>query len=135
MGFLITKNTSNTLRPTLKEETTIVNANYLFEFTNGDNAPVYCIASDSATSQQVDRANKFTIIETGSTTANPLNGEVQLHADDYNLKIYEQVSSTNLDPTGLNCVEKDIVTVKDSTINTDKVYDAGLTTNQTYNES
>lgn len=135
VGFLITKNTSNTLRPTLFEKTTITNATYLWEFKNGTGIGVYCISTDLATSQQIERSNKFVIIETGNTTAVPLNGEVQLSAGDYDIKIYEQSSTTNLDPTGLTCVEDDIVTVLDSTINTNKVYTGGSTTNKIYNGS
>lgn len=132
MGFLITKNSSNTLRPTCYEKTTIANATYLWEFKNGKGIGVYCISTDLASAQQVVRANKFIIIETGSTTAVPLNGEVQLMAGDYDLKIYEQVSTTNLNPANLNCVHQDIVTVLDSTINTNKVYAGGNTTNKIY---
>jgi hypothetical protein len=107
----------------------------LWEFKNGTNVGIYCISTDLATAQQIERANKFVIIETGNTTANPLNGEVQLQAGSYDLKIYEQSSTTNLDPTGLDCVEDEIVTVEDSTINTNKVYSDGLVTNKIYNGS
>lgn len=135
MGFLITKNSSNTLRPTLREKTTIVNATYLWEFKNGTGVGIYCISTNLASAAQIERSDKFVIIETGTVAAVPLNGEVQLQPGDYDLKIYEQVSTTNLDPAGLTCVEDNIVTVLDSTANTNKVYTAGSTTNKTYNGS
>jgi hypothetical protein len=114
---------------------TIIGATYLWEFKNGTGVGVYCISTNTATAAQIERSDKFVIIETGSTTAIPLSGQVQLNVGDYDLKIYEQLSTTNLDPTGLTCVQEDIVTVLDSTINTNKVYTGGSTTNKIYNGS
>lgn len=41
----------------------------------------------------------FTFTETGATAAVPLSGEVQLSAGDWYLIVYEQTSTTNLNPS------------------------------------
>jgi len=94
---------------TLSEKITIPNPNYLFEFINNQTQQkYYCIASDL--SLYPDRYNKFTIV-VKTTTPDPLDGEIQIPlGDEYTYNVYEQVSSTNLDPTGLTVVENGLMT-------------------------
>lgn len=88
---------------TLEEKRTITNAYYLFKFAHDQSSSIsYCIPTD--TSAYPERYNKFTITDTSNPTA--LSGQVNLNAGFYKYYIYEQSSSTNLDPTGLTLVEQ-----------------------------
>ena len=100
---------SNVVVLTLSEKVTISNPNYLFEFINNQTQQkYYCIASD--TSLYLERYNKFNII-VKTTTPSPLIGEIQIPlGDEYTYNVYEQVSSTNLVPTGLTVVENGLMT-------------------------
>lgn len=93
----ITKGQANVVVITLKEKTTLANPKYLFVFKNDQtNVEAKFIAAD--TSNYTDRYNKFTITEK-TTSPNPLTGEVTLSLDGfYTYTIYEQTSSTNLNP-------------------------------------
>lgn len=86
---------------TLKELTTITAVEYLFEIINeqsdDDNDTQYCILSDTST--QTTRFNEFTIEDTVDVTFTT-DGF-------YTYNVYEQADgSGNLDPSGLNNVEK-----------------------------
>ena len=100
---------SNVVVLTLSEKVTISNPKFLFEFINNQTQQkYYCIASD--TSLYTERYNKFNII-VKTTTPSPLIGEIQIPlGDEYTYNVYEQVSSTNLVPTGLNVVENGLMT-------------------------
>lgn len=102
--ILINENSSNTVILTLSEKTTLVGANYLFDVYN-DMTKVhkYFIAQDISTNKL--RYNEFTITE--SVTELPLVGQINLVNEGfYKYDIYEQVSSTNLDPTlALNLID------------------------------
>jgi len=100
---------SNVVVVTLSEKITIPSPNYLFEFINNQTQQkYYCISSDL--SLYPDRYNKFTIV-VKTTTPDPLDGEIQIPlGDEYTYNVYEQVSSTNLDPTGLTVVENGLMT-------------------------
>ena len=100
---------SNVVVLTLSEKVTISNPKFLFEFINNQTQQkYYCIASD--TSLYTDRYNKFNII-VKTTTPSPLIGEIQIPlGDEYTYNVYEQVSSTNLIPTGLTVVENGLMT-------------------------
>jgi len=93
----ITKGIANTVVLTLKEKTTLTNPKYLFVFKNDQsNVDSKFIAADIST--YPDRYNKFVITEKTSSP-NPLTGEVTLSLDGfYTYTIYEQTSSTNLNP-------------------------------------
>lgn len=93
----ITRGQANVVVITLKEKTTLANPKYLFVFKNDQtNVEAKFIAAD--TSNYTDRYNKFTITEK-TTSPNPLTGEVTLSLDGfYTYTIYEQTSSTNLNP-------------------------------------
>lgn len=93
----ITRGQANVVVITLKEKTTLANPKYLFVFKNDQtNVEAKFIAADTST--YPDRYNKFTITEK-TTSPNPLTGEVTLSLDGfYTYTIYEQTSSTNLNP-------------------------------------
>lgn len=95
--ILIRKNTTNRNILTLSEKTTLTNAVYLFEVKNQQSDAVKCfIAQDISTNKL--RANEFDLIE--NTTENLLNGVFSLPLKgSYTYKVYEQSSSTNLDPS------------------------------------
>lgn len=80
----------------LTENSSLSNPVYLFVFERGGNTyPV--ISADLATEAQKARFNKFTITE-GSD--DPTNGSLNLgNTGVYDLTVYEQSSTTNLDPS------------------------------------
>ena len=96
---------------TLTEKTTITDANYLFQFTSDQTKEDYfLICQDLATTEQKKRFNLFDITE---GVDDPLNSKIILGLTGrYHYYIYEQVSDTNLDPTGLTIVERGIMTLK-----------------------
>ena len=97
------KNTTNTnIALTLTEKVTISNPYFLFEFTKDmTDVSYYVICADTSTETQ--RYNLFSLTEGG---ADPTNGNVTLGLEGfYKYNIYEQASSTNLDPSGLTIVE------------------------------
>ena len=100
---------SNVVVLTLSEKITISSPNFLFEFINNQTQiKYYCISSDL--SLYPERYNKFNII-VKTTTPSPLVGEINIPlGDEYTYNVYEQSSSTNLDPTGLTVVENGLMT-------------------------
>lgn len=101
--IVITKNSANTVVVTLEEKRTITSAYYLFKFAHDQSSSIsYCIPTD--TSAYTERYNKFTITDQANPA--PLSGQVNLNTGFYHYYIYEQASSTNLDPTGLTLVEQ-----------------------------
>lgn len=94
--LLIQKGTANTNQAlTLTENSTLSSPVYLFVFSKGGNDyPVIC--TDLATAAQKARTNLFTITEGSS---DPTNGSFILGTTGiYDLVVYEQSSTTNLDP-------------------------------------
>ena len=100
---------SNVVVLTLSEKITISSPNFLFEFINNQTQiKYYCISADL--SLYPERYNKFNII-VKTTTPSPLVGEIQIPlGDEYTYNVYEQVSSTNLNPSGLTVVENGLMT-------------------------
>lgn len=96
---------------TLTEKTTITDANYLFQFQSDQTKEDYfLICQDLATTEQKKRFNLFNITE---GVDDPLNSSIILGLTGrYHYYIYEQVSATNLDPTGLTIVERGIMVLK-----------------------
>lgn len=96
---------------TLTEKTTITDANYLFQFQSDQTKEDYfLICQDLATTEQKKRFNLFNITE---GVDDPLNSSIILGLTGrYHYYIYEQVSDTNLDPTGLTIVERGIMVLK-----------------------
>jgi len=99
MMIIYTKGTQSETIVTLTESTTIENPYYLFVFTNVSTKVIIKINVNSAydTSEFPERANiyNFNTITLFSTA----------QAGQYSYDVYEQASSSNLDPTGLNLVE------------------------------
>jgi hypothetical protein len=100
---------SNVVVLTLSEKITISSPNFLFEFINNQTQiKYYCISADL--SLYPERYNKFNIV-VKTTTPSPLVGEIQIPlGDEYTYNVYEQVSSTNLNPSGLTVVENGLMT-------------------------
>jgi hypothetical protein len=114
----INKGETNTIAVTLTEKTTIALdlVKYLFIFENAQSKETFaCIGEDL--SDHIVRYNLFEIIETEDP--DPLVGEIELPLTDfYYYYIYEQTSTTNLDPTGLTLVESGMAKVWQTTPST-----------------
>jgi hypothetical protein len=111
--ILINKNSTNNCILTLSEKTTLSNVVYLFEFTNDSSSEVKCfIASDISPNKL--RFNEFNLIE--NVTEDLLNGTFELELSGfYTYNIYEQTSSTNLDPLlATNLIDNGKLNVVDS---------------------
>lgn len=95
--FVIEKLSSNSIICTLTEKVSIESPVYLFEFENElTHIKYYCIAADI--SIYPERYNNFIIVD--KVSPNPLLGEIQLiDLGFYNYTVYQQHSTTNLDPT------------------------------------
>ena len=129
--FIINKNTANnSLTFTGYEKGVLVNPYYLFEFTKDDTSTsFYVIGTDISTYQE--RFNECLITET--TTPNTLIGEIELVTGMYKYSIYEQASSTNLNPTGLTEVETGYLRVRDLSIVNNIEYTGSTLTDTVYN--
>ena len=102
--ILIQKNTVNNNILTLSEKTTLVNVVYLFEVINDQTKTnIYFIAQDVSINKE--RFNEFNI--TDNVTENNLIGIVNFPLKGFSkYNIYEQTSTTNLNPIGLNLIDK-----------------------------
>lgn len=101
------KSTANTnIALTLKEKTTLYPVYYLFEFQNDQTkVKYYQIFTDVSTvtyNQRVWNIFNIEVINSGSGANKIILGNAGL----YHYAIYEQSSSSNLDPTGLTIVER-----------------------------
>lgn len=96
--ILINKNQNNYLYVTLTEKSTLSSPYYLFEFKNDLTYQSVCfIASDI--SEQSQRYNKFLITETSGTEI-LTSGTITLEPSGFwSYRIFEQTSSTNLNPS------------------------------------
>lgn len=96
MPILINQNTTSDIVLTLTEKTTLSVPVFLFQFKNiVEKTSYYCIMPDI--SSYKNRYNEFTFTE---GTNLPLSGELILGAGgQYEYFVYEQTSTTNLDPT------------------------------------
>jgi hypothetical protein len=129
--IVINKNATTNFVATLYELSQLTNPNYLFEFESDQTkVKYYTIISDISTNKP--RYNEFNFIE-GSN--DPTNGTLILgSAGFYNYKVYEQASSSNLDPTGLNKVEEGKLKLIDSTYQPSFTqHSVSPTTNVVYN--
>jgi hypothetical protein len=107
----IERNSPNEIALTLKESGTATY--YLFKFQSDNTEAVeYCIATDS--SAFPNRYNRFTITE--QTSPDNLNAQVEMTTEgQWRYYVYANVSSSNLDPTGLVELESGIVKVTGTT--------------------
>ena len=106
----LTKAETNTIVMTLTEKQLLTNPNYLFVFTNrsSNNIIKFVVLNASDTSLYKDRYNEFSIV-TNTNFASALEGQ-------YTYEVYEQVSSSNLNITGLNKLETGIMWLSGSTL-------------------
>ena len=99
----LTKGQTQNIILTLTEKQLLTNPNYLFVFTNRSaNTEVKFVRlNNTDISQYKDRYNEFSIV-TNNNFATALNGQ-------YDYDIYEQTSTSNLNPAGLNLLESGIM--------------------------
>jgi hypothetical protein len=99
----LTKGATQSIILTLTEKQLLTNPNYLFVFTNRSaNTEIKFVLLNAADiSQYKDRYNEFSIV-TNTNFGTALNGQ-------YDYQIYEQTSTSNTNPTGLNMVESGIM--------------------------
>lgn len=106
----LTKAQTNTIILTLTEKQLLTSPNYLFVFTNrSTNLEVKFVKlNNTDTSLYKDRYNKFSIV-TNTYFVNELEGQ-------YTYEIYEQASTSNTNPSGLNKLETGIMWLSGSTL-------------------
>ena len=99
----LTKGQTQNIILTLTEKQLLTNPNYLFVFTNRSaNTEVkFVMLNNTDISQFKDRYNEFSIV-TNTNFNTALNGQ-------YDYDIYEQTSTSNLNPAGLNLLESGIM--------------------------
>lgn len=105
--LVLTKGVTSNIVVTLTEKQLLTAPNYLFIFTGRTtNTEVKFILLNAAdVSQYKQRYNKFNISNTLFSTAK---------IEQYIYNIYEQTSTTNLNPQGLNLLETGIMDLKQS---------------------
>jgi hypothetical protein len=99
----LTKGQTQNIILTLTEKQLLPYPNYLFVFTNRSaNTEVKFVSlNNTDISQYKDRYNEFSIV-TNTNFSTALNGQ-------YDYDIYEQTSTSNLNPAGLNLLESGIM--------------------------
>jgi hypothetical protein len=99
----LTKGATQNIILTLTEKQLLTNPNYLFVFTNRSaNTEVKFVRlNNTDISQYKERYNEFSIV-TNTNFSTALNGQ-------YDYDIYEQTSTSNLNPAGLNLLESGIM--------------------------
>lgn len=99
----LTKGNTENIILTLTEKQLLTNPNYLFVFTNRSaNTEIkFVLLNNADISQYKSRYNEFSIV-TNTNFGTALNGQ-------YDYEIYEQTSTTNTNPAGLNMVESGIM--------------------------
>ena len=134
--IVINKNATTNIITTLWELTTLEVPYYLFEFESDQTKKkYYTVMTDLSTNKT--RYNEFNFIEGSfdSDQFDPPPGTLTLgSAGFYKYKVYEQSSSSNLDPTGLNEVEQGKMKLIDSTYQPSfNQHTVSPTTNVVYN--
>ena len=99
----LTKGQTQNIILTLTEKQLLTNPNYLFVFTNRSANTVvkFVLLNNADISQYKDRYNEFTIV-TNTNFGSSLNGQ-------YVYQVYEQTSTINTNPAGLNLLETGIM--------------------------
>ena len=110
MMIQLTKGQTQNIILTLTEKQTLTNPNYLFVFENrSTNTDVKFVKiNNTDISGYKERFNKFSIV-VNSHFNTSLNGQ-------YTYSVYEQASTSNLNPTGLNLLETGIMELSGTTI-------------------
>ena len=106
----LTKGQTENIILTLTEKQLLTSPNYLFIFENrSTNTEIKFVRlNNTDISAYKERYNEFTIV-VNSFFNTALNGQ-------YTYSIYEQASTTNLNPTGLNLLESGIMELEGTTI-------------------
>jgi hypothetical protein len=106
----LTKGQTQNIILTLTEKQTLTSPNYLFIFENrSTNTEIKFVRlNNTDISPYKERYNEFTIV-VNSFFNTALNGQ-------YTYTIYEQASTSNLNPTGLNLLESGIMELSGTTI-------------------
>ena len=106
----LTKGQTQNIILTLTEKQTLTSPNYLFIFENrSTNTEIKFVRlNNTDISAYKERYNEFTIV-VNSFFNTALNGQ-------YSYSIYEQTSTTNTNPTGLNLLESGIMELSGTTI-------------------
>jgi len=106
----LTKGQTNTIILTLTEKQLLTAPNYLFVFTNrsSNNVIKFVVLNTADLSLYKDRYNEFSIV-TNTNFSSALEGQ-------YTYEVYEQASSSNTNPTGLNKLETGIMWLSGSTL-------------------
>ena len=99
----LTKGQTQSVILTLTEKQLLTNPNYLFVFTNRSaNTEIKFVRlNNTDVSVYKDRYNEFSFV-TNTNFASALNGQ-------YDYVVYEQESSSNTNPAGLNALESGIM--------------------------
>jgi hypothetical protein len=99
----LTKGQTQNIILTLTEKQLLANPNYLFIFTNRSANTEVKFVKLNATDLSLykDRYNEFSIV-TNTNFGSSLNGQ-------YDYEVYEQASTTNTNPAGLNMIESGIM--------------------------
>ncbi len=99
----LTKGQTQNIILTLTEKQLLTNPNYLFIFTNRSANTEVKFVKLNATDVSIfkDRYNEFSIV-TNTYFQSELNGQ-------YDYEVYEQTSSSNTNPAGLNLLESGIM--------------------------
>jgi hypothetical protein len=108
--MILTISATQSVYLTLKEKQTLATPNYLFVFTQRTTNDVIAFVKLNNTdiSAHKERYNEFSIV-VNSYFNTSLNGQ-------YTYSIYEQASTSNLNPTGLNLLETGIMELSGTTI-------------------
>jgi hypothetical protein len=112
--LFINKNSANYLITTLTELQTLTGATYFLVNLNSQDSNIEYNVICSDVSSATTRYNKLVLIE--STSENLTGSTITLPVGEYIYKVYEQISSTNLDPTiSTSLLEQGLITVDDGT--------------------
>lgn len=122
-------NTTKLVILTLTEKVTLTNPKFLFEFINNQSqVKYYCISANlSAYKERYDSFNLQL-----KSSPNNLLGELDLPVGEYDYNVYEQASTTNLIPTGLNKLENGKCIVFNSSPSTTTEYNGATLTDVIY---
>lgn len=125
----LTTNTTQTVYLTLTEKVSLSNPKFLFEFINNESqSKYYCISANLSAFKE--RFDSFSIILMASP--NNLIGQINLSVGEYDYNVYEQTSTTNLNPTGLNKLENGKCVVFNSSPSTITEYNGASLTDVIY---
>jgi hypothetical protein len=125
----LTTNTTQTIYLTLTEKVTLSNPKFLFEFINNESqSKYYCISANLSAFKE--RFDSFSIRLMASP--NNLIGQINLSVGEYDYNVYEQTSTTNLNPSGLNKLENGKCVVFNSSPSTITEYNGASLTDVIY---